>query len=52
MLQAVHAPLEVPMSYVTDTECMFMPSHHRALFCGMMKVLDEVWLKSVVLAND
>ena len=36
----MHAPLQVPEEYISQTECQ--NSHGlRSIFCGMMKALDE-----------
>ena len=40
--QAMHAPLEVPQSYIDNTDCAGIPESNRRVFCGMMKALDEV----------
>jgi arylsulfatase B/arylsulfatase I/J len=39
--QAVHAPLQVPEQYISQTECSLIPEKQRSIFCGMMKALDE-----------
>lgn len=39
--QAVHTPLQVPRHYITHTDCAFIPETNRAIYCGMLKAVDE-----------